>query len=187
MKRTTWEIAVLVVLLLAGYGFWKWSQGEAQRAIDAQAEQQEEARSQLQTSYENWAESLADSEARAVFKAYAAGIHPALLSDRTEALEQSKQQLLHLEHLVFVHLLQPDGTVIFSSDEKLATSGISAERGHWALALEELDERPGEIEGTLELAAPIRGSGGSGVEAVLWLGYDTRSLRQDTHPALSAL
>ncbi len=186
MKRTTWEIAVLAVLLLAGYGFWTWSQGATQRAVDSQSEQHEEVLNRLQAGYDRWTEALADSEARAVFRAFASGIHPALLSDRTEALEQSKQQLLHLERIVFVHLLKTDGTVVFSSDEKLVTSGISPERARWALEQEELEARPGELEGTLELAAPIQGSGGSGVEAVLWLGYDTRSLRQGTRPAAIA-
>jgi hypothetical protein len=76
--------------------------------------------------------------------------------------------------VAFVHVLAPDGKVLASSNEKYAVAGSADVRASWALQAADLQTRPGDLPGTLEIAAPFQGA--SGRVAVLWLGYKTREL-----------
>lgn len=180
MKRALWEALAVLVAVAAMFGLWKWAEVNAQRAVGEHVQRSELEAAQLRKDSVEWAARLAEDQAEAVFQAFAAGIQPAVMAGSKDALLVSKQQLLHLPQLAFVHLLKPDGTVIFSSDEKLTTAGAAGERARWALSAPEMMRRPGEIEGTLELAAPIEGL--TETEAVLWMGYDTSELASSTRP-----
>lgn len=181
MKRSLIEIVFVVLAVAALFGLWKWADVNAQRAVGETVQRHEIETTRLQQGAVEWANALAASQAEAVFEAFAAGIQPAVLADSQDSLAVSKQQLLHLPNLAFVHLLEPDGIVIFSSDERLTVAGIVGERARWALDAAELIQRPGELEGTLELAAPIEGV--SETEAVLWMGYDVSGVAADARPA----
>jgi hypothetical protein len=91
-------------------------------------------------------------------------------------LDMAKGSLLRLPHVAFVHVLAPDGTVLASSNEKYSVAGRADDRASWALAADDLRTRPGDLPGTLEIAAPFQGA--SGRVAVLWLGYKTQELSE---------
>ena len=166
MKRTLWEVVVILVFAAAGYGLWQWSEINAQRAVGEQATLHRQEVAALREGYSTWLRNLTQEQAKEVFQAFAAGIQPAVLAGRSESLLEAKTQILHIPEIVFVHVLTPDGKVIMSSDEKLSTMGLADdERTRWALAVQELGTREGERPGTLEIAAPILGS--SGPAAVL--------------------
>lgn len=180
MKRTMWEILIILVLAGAGFGLWQWSEINAQRAVGEQVERQQKEVGRLEQDYDAWIESLARDQAEAVFQAFAAGIRAAVVAGRDDALRDAKLQILHLPEVLSVHLFAPDGTVIFSSDDKLTTTGRVDERARWALEAKGLTSREGDRPGTLEVAAPIAGD--AGPEAILWIVYRTEGLRDKTRP-----
>lgn len=114
---------------------------------------------------------LASGRAEAVFRAYSAGIHAAVLASRKESLELSVEELVRLPGVAFIHLLQPDGSVIASSDRKLVVMGKVGERGVWALGAQGFVSRKGDMAGTLEMAMPLEDA--AGVKTVLWMSYET--------------
>lgn len=118
---------------------------------------------------------LATGRAEAVFRAYSAGIHAAVLANRKGSLDLSLEELIRLPGVVFVNILQPDGSVIASSDRKLIVLGKAGERGAWALGVQGFSMRAGDIAGTTEMAMPIQDA--AGVKAVLWLAYDTERIK----------
>lgn len=182
MRRTLWEAVVALVLVAALFGLWRWSQINAQRAVGEQLVAWQQERHTLEAGYEDWTFELAKHEATEVFLAFAAGIQPEVMAGRHDPLEAAKRQLLKLDAVAFVHLLEPDGSVIITSDDKYATTGKADERGAWALMSREgLETRDGEVPGTVELASPILGT--SGPEAVLWIGYKMGAVLRATRPA----
>lgn len=168
-----WLIELVVVLALAGGigGLYGWSvhrQAVLRRACDArQADTQKETAASLDV--------LTRGRAEAVFRAYTAGIHAAVLAGRKESLELSIEELVRLPGVVSVHLLQPDGSVITSSDRKLVVMGQVGERGDWALGTQDFAKRAGDMKGTTELAMQIQDA--AGVKAVLWMVYDTERIK----------
>lgn len=181
MKRTLWEAIAVLIFVAAGYGLWHWSEINAERAVGEQAKLHQQEVAALREGYAAWIKSLTEEQAKEVFQAFAAGIQPSVLAGRGEALLEAKIQLLHIPEIVFVHVVAPDGQVILSSDDKLSTTGrVDDKRAEWALAAQEISIRPSERPGAIEIAAPILGS--AGPAAVLWIGYDTDRLRQETRP-----
>lgn len=180
MRRTVWEIIILLLLAAAMFGVWRWGETRTQRAAEEQARRHQIESARLLEGCDAWAARLGSQHGEAVFRAFAAGIHPAVLADRQEVLLTAKTQLLRLEEVVFVHLLDPDGAVIVSSDEKYAAQGRADERAEWALASRELSARAGDLPGTTELAAPIVGS--TGPQAVLWMGLKLAELQAHARP-----
>ena len=65
--------------------------------------------------------------------------------------------------------------------DRLASPGQADARASWALEAADLRTRPGDLPGTIEIAAPFQGA--SGRVAVLWLGYKTRELLAETAQA----
>ncbi len=173
-KRLMIEIAVALLLILIGFAAWSSSRRRAEEELAQQRGQHESAAAQTRQECEARAERLATSEATAVFRAFAAGIQGSALGQQKAMLEQAKRALLQLPHVAFVHVLTPDGKVLTSSNEKYAVAGSSDSRAAWALQAADLRTRPGDLPGTLEIAAPFQGA--SGRIAVLWLGYKTREL-----------
>ena len=180
MKRILWEVGIVLVLLAAIFGLWKWSEINAERAVGEQVQRGQAELARVREDCNAWVANLADDQAEAVFMAFAAGIQSSVLAGRTDALAEAKTQLLHLPEILFVHVLAPDGTVLLSSDEKLNTTGRADERAAWALAAQELTRHPGERPGSVELAAPILGT--DGPQAILWIGYHTERLKERTRP-----
>ncbi|HEX9734750.1 MAG TPA: hypothetical protein VGG06_22485 [Thermoanaerobaculia bacterium] len=181
MKRTLWEAVAVLLFAAAGYGLWQWSEINAQRAVGEQETRHQQEVAAVKEGYSAWIRNLTEEQAKEVFQAFAAGIHPAVLAGRSEALLEAKTQVLHIPEIVFVHVLAPDGQVILSSDEKLSTVGrADDERARWALAAQELGTREGERPGTLEVAAPVLGS--AGPAAVLWIGYHVERALEETRP-----
>jgi hypothetical protein len=173
-KRLLIEIVAALVLLLIGYGIWSLGQRSSEQELADLKARQETALGQARQECDARAAKLVDGEATAVFRAFAAGIQGAALSQQTGMLDVAKGSLLQLPHIVFVHVLTPDGKVLASSNEKYTVDGQADDRASWALQATDLKTRPGDLPGTIEIAAPFQGA--SGRVAVLWLGYNTREL-----------
>ena len=173
-KRLVIEIAVALLLVLVGFAAWSSSRRGAERELAQQKAERESAVGQMRQEGEARAQKLAESEARAVFRAFAAGIQGSALGQQKAMLDQAKRALLLLPHVAFVHVLTPDGKVLTSSNEKYAVAGRADGRAAWALQAADLRTRPGGLPRTIEIAAPFQGA--SGRVALLWLGYKTREL-----------
>lgn len=181
-KRLIVEVVVALLLVLICFAIWNTAQRRAERQFGESEARQKIAVSQAEEECTARAERLATSEATAVFRAFAAGIQGAALGQQTGMLDMAKGSLLQMPHVAFVHVLAPDGKVLASSNEKYVVAGRGDSRASWALQAADLQTRPGDLPGTIEIAAPFQGA--SGRTAVLWLGYKTRELlataRQDT-------
>lgn len=174
-RRVLWETVGIVILLAVAAVAWQWQGWKA----DQQAEEMSAAHlAQIATMHRSHSEQLtaqAEAETEAVARALAAGMAPAVRSRRVEALDQAKTSALGIERVVFVHVLQADGTVLTTSDDKLATSGSAGDDAAWALGATELQIRAAAVADRLEVAVPLTGQGGT--EAVLWMGYDVSWLK----------
>jgi hypothetical protein len=179
-RRLLWEAVIALLLLAVIWGGWKWSAVHTASQLAARQAVHDKATAALRDGCSAWASRLAESQAEAVFRAFAAGLQPAVMAGREEAVLQAKNRLLELPQVAFVHLLAPDGSVMVSSDEKYTTTGHADDRAAWALATRDLTVRTGDLPGTTEVAAPILGS--NGPVAILWLGYKTRGLEETTRP-----
>lgn len=173
-KRLIIELAVFLILILMGLAAWSSSRRRVERGLAQQKAQYESTAGEMRRDCEARAERLATSEATAVFSAFAAGIQGSALGQQKDMLDPAKRALLRLPHVAFVHVLTPDGKVLTSSNEKYAVAGRADGRAAWALQATDLRTRPGDLEGTTEIAAPFQGAAGR--VAVLWLGYKTREL-----------
>jgi hypothetical protein len=104
-----------------------------------------------------------------VLRAFVAGAHSAILAGDRKAVDQALVALLQLPEVTFVHILEGDGTVIATSDRKLATAGLPAASADWALAVAELTSRPGKGTGATELAVVVTRP--DETRAIVWIGY----------------
>jgi hypothetical protein len=176
-KRFAIESLIVLVLALVAAGIWWFKDREVARAEeDAAARIVAQAREA-----ERWADDLAAHEAEVAARSFAAGIAPQVLAERRESVDQSVLSLLEIQDVVFVHVLDPEGGVIASSDRKLMTTGVAGEEASWALAATELTTRPSDRPGILEVAAPIVGP--TEAKGYLWMGYDTARQVKATRPA----
>lgn len=128
-----------------------------------------------------WATAVSKGEGEAILRAFVAGISPSLLAERREGLEISAIGLLRVAGVEGIHLLHPDGKVLYSSDAKLATTGDIGERGAWALGAQELISRQGNHPGSLDFAVPLISTGQ--VIAIIWLEYGESTVREAARPA----
>jgi hypothetical protein len=180
-KRLLIEIAVVLVVALAGYGAWWWCSRQAAGSAAELALEYEARSTTLRQNCELWAAAMAAQQAEAVLRSFAAGAYPSLMAERPgEELDVAVGAVLELPGVQFAHLLAPDGAVLTSSDRKFTILGEVGERAEWALGATELTSRQGDDRGTLELAAPILST--EGVEAILWLGYDTAAVMESCRP-----
>jgi hypothetical protein len=180
-KRLIAEVVVALLLVLICFAIWNTAQRRTERQLGEAEARQKIAVSQAQEDCAARTEKLATSEATAVFRAFAAGIQSAALGQQKAMLDIAKGSILQMPHVAFVHVLTADGKVLTSSNEKYAVAGQGDARASWALQAADLQTRPGDLPGTIEIAAPFQGA--SGRVAVLWMGYKTRELlatsRQD--------
>lgn len=179
-KRFGIEALLIAVLLLAVAGVW-WFMDRRAAGEREQLEMGWESRvAAAEAETGRWTEALAEGEARAVFRAFAAGIHPQVLPERRESLDQAVAALLELPAVAGVHVLGADGRVLASSDRKLQTTGRLDDRDAWVLETGELTLREGDRAGVVQLAAPIVGP--AGPAGYLWLAYDTAAARDAARP-----
>ena len=175
-KRFGIEALIIAILLIALVGVWwfmdRRAAGERERLETAWEERV--AAAEAETA--RWTEALAAGEATAVFRAFAAGIHPLVLPERPDSLDQAVAALLELPAIEGVHVVAADGRVLASSDRKLETTGRLDERDAWVLATTALTTREGDRPGVVQLAAPIVGP--SGPSGYLWLAYDAEGARE---------
>ncbi len=181
MRRTLIEIVVGLLLAAVAWGLWWWGGHNCEQALAGQAEKYQAQIRDLRVKSDFWASELVASEAEAAFRAFVAGISPAVLGGRNDSADLAVGALLELPGVDFVHLLRPDGEVVSSSDRKLTAAGNAADRAGWALAASEVLSRQGDTRGVTELAAPIPGP--DGPVAFLWLGYRTEEIKESTRPA----
>lgn len=180
-KRLLIEIAVVLAVALAGYGAWWWCSRQAERGADEITRDYEARIDSVRESCEVWAAAMAAEQAEAVLRSFAAGVYPSLMAGRPgEELDVAVGALLELPGVELVHLIEPDGAVLASSDRKFTILGEVSERADWALGATELTSRQGERAGTVELAAPILST--EGTEAIVWLSYDTEGVKEGCRP-----
>lgn len=173
-RRLIVEIGAIVLLLLIGFAFWSVSRRNHEQQLADLRTRQENAAEQIRQDSERRAEWLAQNEATAVFRAFAAGIQGSALGQQKGMLDLAKGGVLRMPYVAFVHVLTPDGKVLTSSNEKYTVAGSAGDRAAWALGATDLQTRPGDLPGTIEIAAPFQGA--SGRSAILWMGYKTREL-----------
>lgn len=181
MKRLLWEVIIVLILGAAIYGVWRWSAMETTRKLEAEQTQWQTKLLAVEHRAEESQANAARDQATAVFRAFVAGVQPAIFAGRSEAIAQSVNQLLSLPRIAFVHVLTPTGEVMATSNGKYASAGRADERANWALGLKAMASRPGELSGTVEVAGPI--VGGSGPLAVVWLSYKDKAEPQKTPAA----
>lgn len=180
-ERVLWETITVVAFLILLVGTVLWSSARVDRRqarleeefASRMAVAQEENRATAQRLEEDFAERAHEfevEEARAIFRSFESGIRSAVTSRWGNYVSSAKSHLLEETKVTFVHILTPSGLVLSSSDEKLARGGRIDERGEWALAANEVTARDGALEGLIEIAGPVGGSGRP--VAFLWLGYD---------------
>lgn len=168
-RRLLWEIAVTILLVGAVYGAWQLQEARKTRALDEQATA---FRTELDTARQKLAKTTASQargEARVVFETFASTIGPVYEIGGAEAVNQAIDALLRLPGIRFVHLLEPGGRVIATTDRKLEATGQADQRARWALDTLETQERS-DSDGTFELAGPLPNADPQ-LAPVLWLGY----------------
>lgn len=174
---------LLIAALAAGAGAW-FAQKLADRRAATEAARAAEIHqaelAQIRGQAVAWADQIARDQGRAVLRSFAAGITPDILTGRRESLEISAVGLLRVTGVKGVHLLGPEGLLLYSSDAKLGTTGNTGEGGAWAFAAAELTSRPSSAPGVTELAVPIL-DGGRKV-AVVWLEFAQDSVRDQERP-----
>ncbi len=180
-KRFGIEALIVAVLLVAVAGVWWFKDrgAESERERLEAAWQEQVAAAEATTG--SWTEALAAGEATAVFRAFAAGIHPLVLPERADSLDQAVAALLELPAVEGVHVVAADGRILASSDRKLETTGRLDERDAWILETAALTTREGDRAGVVQLAAPIVGP--AGPAGYLWLAYDSEAAREAARPA----
>jgi hypothetical protein len=187
--RVFWESIIFLAFLAIVAGVVFWSGSRVDRNAESLAVEHEQAleaadqehRQEIEALNRSWADSSdarARAQARAVFSAFEAGIHTAAAARWGRYLDSARDVLMAQPAVAFVHLVSPQGGVITSSDESLASTGRLDEAGDWALAAQALATRDGQISGVFELAAPIQ-EGGRTV-AILWMGYDLGQVKADS-------
>lgn len=180
-RRVFWESAIFLAFLavLAGVVVWSGNRVERQaeslenrhdQALTAADQRHQDEIETLRQGWDNLSRAQAKEQAKAVFSAFEAGIHTAATARWGRYLDNAKDSLAAHPAITFIHLVTPQGRIITTTDDELATSGRLDELGEWALSAQELSSRDGSVSGTLELAAPIVESGRT--VAVLWMGYD---------------
>jgi hypothetical protein len=179
-KRVGVEALIIVILVLAGAGIWWWKDRELGTRLSAQEESCRAEVALVRKQAETWATRLAASEATAAFRAFAAGVQPAVLTGRRDNLDQAVTALLEVPGIDAVHVVNAQGEVLASSDRKLLTTGSIGERGAWVLATTDLTARPGDRLGVTQLAAPVVGA--AGPAGYLWIGYRTGEVRDAARP-----
>lgn len=170
-RRWLMEMIAALALTACIGGIYLWSIYR-QHTIEHQCETRVTA---LRSESDAVEAQLVIDRAESVFRAYSAGIHAAVLASRKESLEVSVEELVRLPGVVFIHLLQPDGGVVASSDRKLEVMGKVGERGVWALEAQGFIRRKGDIAGTVEMAMPVEDA--AGVKTVVWMSYETDLLK----------
>lgn len=179
-KRIGAEVVIIVLLVVVVIGVWWWKDRAAAAAV---TEEREVCAAQVTAAGEQaemWAAALAEGEARAVLRAFAAGVLPAVLAGRAESLDQAVGSLLESPGVAAVHVFGLDGTVLASSDRKLTTTGKLPAGAGWVVETTEVTVRPGAAPGTLELAAPLGGA--TGPAGYLWLQYRTGAVADAARP-----
>lgn len=180
-KRLGIEAIIIGLLVLAIAGIWWWRGHAAGEEIEQLRADRDEQVSVLSGDALRWAGRLSAGEAEAVFRAFAAGVAPQILPGGEPNLDLAVGGLLELPAVDFVHVLAPDGTVLATSDRKLATTGRIGEAERWALGSDDLIRRASSQPGVTELAAPIVGS--AGPAGYLWMGYRTQQVMDSSRPS----
>jgi len=164
-RRLRWEVVVFSLLAAGIYGAWEFQAYRSREALTLESARWTEEVARLEQKVAKQAGNRDARDVEVAFRTYAAG----LAVTEVDAVTPAMDALLRVEEVRFVHLLNPDGTVIATSDRKLETLGHADERAFWSLALDEPVVRTVPGGGT-EAAGPITLGGES---AVLWLGWRT--------------
>lgn len=180
-KRLLIEIGVVIALVLVFAVIWTSSQRRLERTLEEREATHRQALEALELASRAWAAALVHSEAQGVARSFAAGIHPMVIAGRQDSLQAAVGALVRLPGINFVHIFEPGGRVLASTDAVLRSRGEAGERAAWALESRDLRSRAGTTEGTTEIAVPIAGA--EEPVAILWLAYETRRIREQARPA----
>ena len=169
-SRTVVEIAVAGLAIIAILVTWWWGEHERRAQLAAA---QARCDGELETAQAQALETrdrLLMREAEGVLRAFCAGLHPSVMENRNDSVDAAVVVLIQLPEVIFTHVVTEEGVVIASSDRKLVEPENVGERGRWALQATDLQIRPDDADGTVELAMPL--AAGSGRHVVAWVGYD---------------
>ncbi|MCB1033660.1 MAG: hypothetical protein KDD47_07490 [Acidobacteria bacterium] len=163
---------LFAILSLALAALWQWGQHKSQQELVRAVTSAEESRAAAEARQAASRLEALSGEAEAVAQAFASGLFPDLVTERIQDLDVAVAELMHLDRVLFVHLMGVDGGVLATSDRKVLETGQVGSRALWALEVTALTRREGATADSAEVAVPIE-SGGARV-AVLLLGYDLR-------------
>jgi len=180
MKRILFAAAAIACIALGFITAQQIDRARYENRVAAIEKQNDQSQADLRAAADQWAEAVASAQGEIVLRAFAAGISPAVLAGRREGVEMAAVSLLHAPGIAGIHVLGLDGTVLYSSDAKLAATGDAAYRGDWALQVSELTTRPSTRPGVTEFAMPIVNAGEP--LAVAWLEYDVGAVKSASRP-----
>lgn len=177
-RRILWTAAALVCIALGFVLAQQYERNRSDKRIHTLQEQQAAEIERVQSEVD----AIARTQGQIVLRAFAAGIAPSVLAGRRESVEMAAVDLLVVPGIAGIHVLAPDGAVIYSSDAKLATTGEGAYRGSWALNATELVSQASTRPNVIDYAIPVLGGGER--KAVIWLEYDVAAVKAAaTQPA----
>jgi hypothetical protein len=180
-RAILYGLAAAVFIAAGVLGGWYFEHRRCVKETKVAAELHGEQLKTLRADAAQWAGTLASSQAEAVLRSFVAGIAPSILAERRESVEMSAVSLLRIPGVEGIHVLRPDGNVVYSSDAKLVTTGEGGNKAAWALAANELVSRPSPRPGSIDLAAPITDAGKA--LSVVWLEFGLASVRDLARPA----
>nr|MBP7462120.1 hypothetical protein [Candidatus Delongbacteria bacterium] len=159
-----------------------WDKREHAKAIQYLIHKQTEEIGLISQEAENWVNALVMQQGENLLRAFTAGISPSVLAERQQGIELSSVSLLRIPGVVGIHVIRPNGQVVYSSDVKLTTTGKVDERGGWALTATDIISRDSQKEGIEDYALPIMDSGK--IVVVVWLEYDLAGIINQARPSI---
>ena len=175
MKRILWVVGALICVAVGFVLAQQFERSRAATRVETLQAQQTQELSRLQSEADARIDAMARTQGGIVLQAFAAGISPAVLAGRREGVEIAAVSMLHVPGIAGIHVLALDGSVIYSSDAKLAATGEGSYRGSWALEVTQLTSQPSTRPDVLDIAVPIVSTGTP--QAVTWLEYDMAAVK----------
>ena len=179
-KKVLLSIGALVCAAVGFFAAQQIDRVHLDSRLEAERQRGNEQASALRSAAEKWSTALVNTEGASVLRAFVAGIAPAVMAQRKESLEFAAVSLLRIQGVAGIHVLATDGSVLYSSDAKLTTTGKAEYRGAWALQATELVSRPGSRPGVIEFAMPIVQA--EKRLAVAWLEFDAARVQSEARP-----
>jgi len=175
LKRILWTAAGFILIAIGFVLAQQYERNRSDKRIQEMRQAWDQEVADARGAADAQVDAIARTQGEVVLRAFAAGISQGVLAGRREGIEIAATSLLHVPGIAGVHVLTPDGGVIYSSDAKLATTGEGAYRGSWALQATELMTQPSTRPNVIDMAVPI--TDGAKPQAIAWLEYDIAAIK----------